>query len=204
VRGLADITQTIRDVRGVPVLAAMILLAGCASFFVGNSYQAQMPGFAQDLGHGDPGTAYSALLAADAAGALVAGFLLESRGGILRTQPSSARALAIAWAVALAAFACIRSYPAALALLFAAGFFELSFSSMTQTLVQMHAPSAIRGRVLGLYNMAAAGLRAFSGVTVGLVGAAASAHASLAASAIVFVAVTAAMAWLARRRAAAT
>src|SRR5262249_2380706 len=57
VRGLADIVQTIREVRPLPVLAAMILLAAGMSFFVGNSYQAQMPGFAQDLGHGDPGTA---------------------------------------------------------------------------------------------------------------------------------------------------
>src|SRR5689334_8162432 len=39
VRGLADIVQTIRDVREVPVVAAMVLLAGAASFFIGNSYQ---------------------------------------------------------------------------------------------------------------------------------------------------------------------
>ncbi len=51
-----------------------------------------------------------------------------------------------------------------------AGFFELSFSSMTQTIVQLQAPPAIRGRVLGLFNMSSSGLRAFSGVTVGLVG----------------------------------
>jgi hypothetical protein len=107
--------------------------------------------------------------------------------------------LAVAWAAALAGFACVRSYPLALALLFAAGFFELSFSSMAQTLVQANAPSAIRGRVLGLYNMAAAGLRAFSGVTVGLVGAVVSAHTSLAASAIAFIAATAAASWLAAR-----
>ena len=37
----------------------MMVLAGGASFFVGNSYQAQMPGFAHDLGHGDPGVAYT-------------------------------------------------------------------------------------------------------------------------------------------------
>jgi hypothetical protein len=67
--------------------------------------------------------------------------------------------------------------------LFAAGFFELSFSSMTQTLVQMNAPEASRGRVLGLYNMAAAGLRTFSGITVGLAGSLVSIHVSLAVSA---------------------
>ena len=79
-RGLADITQTIRDIANMPVIVSMMLLAGAASFFVGNSYQAQMPGFAHDLGHGDPGMSYSMLLAADAAGALTAGILLEKLG----------------------------------------------------------------------------------------------------------------------------
>jgi MFS family permease len=183
VRGLADIALTLAEVRKVPVLAVMIALAGGASFFIGNSYQAQMPGFAHDLGHGDPGTAYTALLAADAAGALLAGILLESRGGIFRMLPSTAVLLAMAWAGSLVGFALVRSYPVALAVLFAAGFFELSFSSMTQTLVQMNAPEASRGRVLGLYNMAAAGLRTFSGITVGLAGSLVSIHVSLAVSA---------------------
>jgi MFS family permease len=187
VRGLSDIVQTLREVRSIPVLAVMIALAGAASFFIGNSYQAQMPGFAHDLGHGDPGTAYTMLLAADAAGALLAGILLESRGGIFRMRPTTAMALAIAWACSLVAFALAQSYPVALALLFAAGFFELSFSSMTQTLVQMNAPEASRGRVLGLYNMAAAGLRTFSGLTVGLAGSLVSVHVSLAVSAGLYI-----------------
>ena len=161
----------------------MISLAGGASFFIGNSYQAQMPGFAHDLGHGDPGTAYSMLLGADAAGGLLAGILLESRGGIFRMHPRTAFILAISWGCTLAGFALARSYPIALALLFAAGFFELSSSSMTQTLVQLNAPDASRGRVLGLYNMAAAGLRAFSGLTVGLAGSLVNIHFSLALSA---------------------
>jgi MFS family permease len=81
----------------------------------------------------------------------------------------------------------MRAYPLAIAFLFLAGFCELSFSSMAQTLVQMNAPEASRGRVLGLYNMAASGLRTFSGVTVGLVGSFASVHASLAIAAASFV-----------------
>ena len=93
------------------------------------------------------------------------------------------------WAGALFGFALMRSYPLAIAFLFLAGFCELSFSSMVQTLVQMNAPDATRGRVLGLYNMAAAGLRAFSGVTVGLLGSIASVHASLAVAAASFVSV---------------
>ena len=196
VRGFADIVRTVRDIRDVPVIGAMIVLAGGASFFVGNSYQAQMPSFATDLGHGDPGTSYSMLLAADAAGALVAGFLLEIRGGnLLKTQPSSAMKLAMLWAAALAGFACVRVYPLALLLLFSAGFFELSFSSMAQTLVQLHAPTEIRGRVLGLFNMSSLGLRAFSGITVGLVGSITTVHWSLGASAASFIAVMGFLLW---------
>ena len=190
VRGLADIVRTFREVRGLPVLFAMMVLAGAASFFVGNSYQAQMPKFAVDLGHGDPGAAYTALLGADAAGALCAGLLLESGRGLLRTRTSSALKLATLWAAALGAFALVRSYPVALVFLFLAGFFELSFSSMTQTIVQLQAPSEVRGRVLGLFNMSSSGLRAFSGVTVGLVGSLFTVHLSLAVAAGAFMTIT--------------
>ncbi len=183
VRGLADILQALRESRAVPALFAMVSLAGAASFFVGNSYQVQMPDFAQQLGHGDPGVAYTSLLAADAAGALLAGFLLESRGGLLGTSTAAALKLAMCWAAALLGFALARVYPLALPLLFMAGFFELSFSSMAQTLVQMNAPEASRGRILGLFNMSSAGLRTFSGLTVGIAGSLTSIRTSLAVSA---------------------
>jgi hypothetical protein len=40
---------------------------------------------------------------------------------------------------------------------------------MAQTLVQILAPPDIRGRMVGLYNTAMLGLRAGSGVSVGVV-----------------------------------
>jgi MFS family permease len=183
VRGLADIVRTIRDVAGDRAIVTATSLAGIAAFFVGNAYQAQMPGFAHDLGHGNPGVDYSMLLAADACGALVAGIALESLS-LLRPEPRTALALAMAWTLAITTFASVHVYPFALAALFMAGMFELSFNSMTQTLVQMNAPAAIRGRVLGLYNMASLGMRAFSGITVGLIGGIVGIHASLAGSAL--------------------
>ena len=188
VRGLSDIVQTVRDIAGHRVILVMTALGGCYAFFVGNAYQTQMPGFATDLGHGDPGVAYSVLLAADAAGAMVAGVLLES-GALLVASPRTAIMLAIAWAAALTGFATSAVYPLAVALLFAAGFFELTFNSMAQALVQIKAPLEIRGRVLGLYNMANLGLRTFSGVTVGLVGSRIGVHASLALFAAVVLAI---------------
>jgi MFS family permease len=162
----------------------MVFLAGLAALFIGNAYQAQMPGFASDLGHGDPGVSYGMLLAADAAGALTAGFVLESRG-LLHPAARTALLLAMSWCVALGTFAMVRIYPVALALLFAAGFLELSFNSMAQALVQLSAPPAIRGRVIGVFSMAASGMRMFSGVTVGIVGGWIGIHYSLPLSAAV-------------------
>ncbi|HLH91233.1 MAG TPA: MFS transporter [Xanthobacteraceae bacterium] len=192
VRGFADIVHTMRDIAAHPVIVAMTLLAGCSSFFVGNAYNAQMPNFANDLGHGDPGVSYSALLAADAAGAMFAGVLLEGRN-LLPPKPRTAIILAIVWCSALTGFALASTYPLALALLFAAGFCELSFNAMAQTLVQVHAPVDMRGRVIGLYNMASLGLRAFSGVSVGLIGSLIGVHWSLALSAMVMMAIACAL-----------
>jgi len=188
VRGLADIVQTARDIAAYPIIVSMTLLAGLSSFFVGNAYSAQMPGFAQDLGHGDPGVSYSMLLAADAAGALLAGIVLEGRN-LLAPRARTAIVLAMLWCCALTGFALATSYPLALMLLFTAGFFELSFNAMAQTLVQLRAPADMRGRVLGLFNMASLGLRAFSGVSVGLLGSLIGVHWSLALSAVVMLAI---------------
>jgi MFS family permease len=77
--------------------------------------------------------------------------------------------------------------------LFGAGFFELSFNAMAQTLVQVHAPPDMRGRVIGLFNMASLGLRAFSGVSVGLIGGLIGVHWSLALSAVVMLAIACGM-----------
>jgi MFS family permease len=187
IRGLADIVQTIRTISTNRVLTSMTLLAGVTSFMIGNAYSAQMPGFASDLGHGDPDVSYSILLAADAAGALFAGIALEAWGR-LKATPQTAIVLAILWSLSLLAFASVGIYALAIGLLFAAGFFELSFNTMAQTLVQLDAPAEIRGRVVGLFNMAGLGMRAFSGITVGLLGAATGIHWSLALSAVVLLA----------------
>jgi MFS family permease len=192
VRGLADIVQTARDIRGHAVIVSMTLLTGAASLFVGNAYSSQMPGFAQDLGHGDPGLSYSMLLAADACGAFLAGVLLES-SGLLPPRQRTAIVLAMLWCLALAGFSLSWNYPLALGLLFAAGFFELSFNAMAQSLVQINAPLESRGRVIGLFGMASYGLRAFSGVSVGLLGSLIGVHWSLAASALALLATAAAL-----------
>jgi len=184
VRSIGDIGRALKEISQHRVIATMTLLAGGAALFIGNAYQAQMPGFANDLGRLHADFSYSMLLAADAAGALTAGFALESRS-LLAPRTTTACVLAMIWCVALGSFALTTYYPLALALLFVAGFVELSFNAMAQTLVQLDASPELRGRAIGVFNMFAAGMRTFSGVTVGLLGARIGIHWSLALSAAV-------------------
>jgi MFS family permease len=203
IRGLGDAIATLRSMRGNHIILTMTILAGAASFFIGTAYQAQMPNFATDLGHGNAGLSYAALAAADAAGALFAAVVLESRG-LLPPRVPTALVLCMLWCGALSVFALTHSYALSLAALFCAGFLELSFGAMAQALVQLNAPAALRGHVIGVFVMAALGLRFVSGFTVGVLGAVIGVHASLALSAAaLFVVIALLFAWQAMRPAAA-
>jgi len=101
------------------------------------------------------------LLAADAAGALFAGVLLESRG-LLQARPRTACVLAMLWCLAIGGFAASSSTrsPSRSCSVWLS---RASFNAMAQTLVQLRAPAPIRGRVIGLYLLSGLGMRAFSG-----------------------------------------
>jgi MFS family permease len=184
-----DAFEIIREISGNRPIITMVVLAGCVSFFVGSAFQATMPEFAHDLGTEKADFAYGALLAANAAGAVVGGFLLEGRGW-LPPRVSTAMVSAILWCVAIAGFALSTSYYLSLALLFTAGVLNLTFSSMGQTIVQILSPPELRGRLIGLFAMASMGLKAFSGVTVGILGGLIGVHWSLAGSALALLTVT--------------
>jgi MFS family permease len=190
--GWGDAFQIIREISGNRPIITMIALGGCVSFFVGTAFQATMPEFAHDLGTGKADFAYSALLGANAAGAVVGGFLLEGRGW-LPPSVKSAIVSAILWCVVIASFALSQNYFLSLTLLFFAGVLNLAFSSMAQTIVQLRSPPPMRGRLIGLYSMASMGLKAFSGLTVGVVGGLIGVHWSLALSAMVLLTITLAL-----------
>jgi MFS family permease len=186
----AQTRALLRQVSRDRTIVAMIVLAGLASFLVGNAYQAQMPEYAHHLGDSGAGWTYSLLFAADALGALAAGIVLESRG-LLQPRPRTAIVLTVLWCLAMIGFAAAGHYLVAFVLLFVAGFLNLGASAMAQTLVQLRAPEHLRGRVIGLFSMASLGLRAFSGLTVGVLGSMIGIHWSLAASAMALAAAAA-------------
>ena len=170
----------------------MSVLGGAASLFVGNAFQANMPEFAHDLGTERAELAYNALLAANAAGSVFGGVVLDGKQWVPPTV-KSAIACAILLCVLMAGFAFSNSYPLSLALLFFAGALNLAFYSIAQTIVQLEAPRDLRGRLIGLFSMSAFGLRAFSGFTVGVVGGLIGIHWSLALSSMLLLAVTIAL-----------
>jgi MFS family permease len=184
-----DALTVIREVADNRPIITMVILGGAASFFVGSSFSSQMPEFAHDLGADHADFAYSALLAANAAGAVFGGFMLEGKGW-LKPTVRTAIVSAIFWCVAVTAFAFSYNYTLSLALLFCAGVFNLAFYSTAQTIVQLLAPSHLRGRLIGLFGMSSFGLRAFSGVTVGVVGGLIGIHWSPAPSPRALLAVT--------------
>jgi MFS family permease len=190
--GLRDAFAVVREVSGNRPIITMVVLAGCVSFFVGTAFQATMPEFAHDLGTEKADFAYSALLGANAAGAVIGGFLLEGRGW-LPPRVQTAMISAILWCVVITSFALSQNYYLSLALLFVAGVLNLTFSSMGQTIVQLLSPPQLRGRLIGLFAMASMGLKAFSGLTVGVMGGLIGVHWSLAASAMALLTVTLAL-----------
>ena len=185
----SDAFNVVREVSGNRPIITMVVLGGCVSFFVGSAFQATMPEFAHDLGTEKADFAYSALLGANAAGAVVGGFLLEGRGW-LPPNVRTAIVSAILWCIAIAGFALSYNYYFSLGLLFVAGLLNLAFSSMAQTIVQLMAPAQLRGRLIGLFSMTSMGFKAFSGVTVGVVGGLIGVHWSLALSAMALLAIT--------------
>jgi MFS family permease len=187
--GLADAWSVFAAVRSESAIMTMVMVAGATSFLVGNAFQAQMPAYANFLGADETGTRYTVLLAADAAGAVLGVLALES-ANFSRPSVHAAIVSAGLWGLTMGLFPLTHSYLLAVGLLVLAGVFNIAFQSMSQTLVQLLAPAPIRGRVVGLFTMAMLGLRAGSGLTVGLVGTLVGVRLSLAVSSFAVVLVS--------------
>jgi MFS family permease len=196
--GLVDSIRVIKDVRGDRTIVSMIILGGLGAFFVGASLQTSMPIYAQDLGAGNAGTAYGVLLFANGAGGVVGGILLEATGRIRPSVPAAVVSTLIYGLTSLF-FATTGSYALAAVALLIGGVANLASMSIGQTVVQLRAKPADRGRVIGVYGVAANGLRAGSGFTVGLLGAVVGVHWSLGLSAAALTVGTAIAGWIALR-----
>jgi MFS family permease len=89
-------------------------------------------------------------------------------------RPSTRLAIisTLVFALAIGVFALSRSYLLSVIMLVIAGVSTIASSSISQTVVQLDAPQARRGRFLGAFGMTSMGLRVGSGVLFGVLGAA--------------------------------
>jgi MFS family permease len=175
--------RVLKDVRSDHTLVSMIVLGGLGSFFIGASLQSSMPIFAHDLGGNSAGLAYGVLLFANGTGGVIGGILLEATGRIKPSVKAAVVSTAV-YGLTSVFFAFTSSYSLAILMLLVGGVANLASMSIGQTVVQLLAPPADRGRVIGVYGMSANGLRAGSGFTVGFLGAAIGVHWSLGLSAV--------------------
>jgi MFS family permease len=182
-RGFGSIFRAIRDARQNRTVWAMIMMVGLTSFTVGGAYQAQMPEFAESLLGENDGLLYTMLLLTAGIGAIVGGLVQET---VKYFTPSPKKAIVMAglWAISVIAFAAAPNYVLALIALFVVGGLSISFTSMSQALVQMEAPEHSRGAIIGLFATSINGMRVGSGLTVGFLGAVVGVHWSLGISAV--------------------
>ena len=163
--------RVFRDVSRDRVLAAMIILAGLGSFFVGSAMQTSMPSIASTTTGISTGTAYGVLLFANGLGGVLGGLLLEGTGWIRLSVRAALWSTAV-YGVSTVFFAVSHDYLVAAPLLVIGGIANLAALSITQTVVQLRAPREKKGQVIGVYGVGANGMRIGSGLTVGLFGAA--------------------------------
>jgi MFS family permease len=191
--GALSSLKVLREVGRDRVLVSMIVLAGLGAFFVGTALQTAMPAIADSMGGISSTAAYSVLLFANGLGGVLGGFLLEGTGKIKLSVKAAVWSTAV-YGVTSAVFAFSHQYLIASALLVIGGVANLAALSITQTVVQLLAPREKRGQVVGVYGMAANGLRIGSGFTVGILGAALGLRVALGFSSIALCVCTAGVA----------
>lgn len=167
---LRELLDTIRVLPQHPNILLVIALQGAVGLLIGVALMPLLPEFGALLGQVDSGLGYGLLLIAMSVGAVSGGLLLESVGR-LRATPLVSALGELVFAASVLGFALSRIFPLSLALLVVAGAASILSLSTSQTVVQLEAPPAQRGRFVGAFNTTNMGFRVGSGVLVAVLGA---------------------------------
>ena len=147
-----------------PTIAALIVLEMVPVVFLGHALSSLTPAIATDVLHvGEEG--YVVLLAGSGVGALVAAVWLAYAR--IRRRGLVIVAAALAEAICILLFSLSTSYAASFALLLAVGGTDVITQSLTNTTIQLAAPDALRGRVMGAYSFGTQGVRVLNGPILG-------------------------------------
>ncbi len=162
-RILAHIAEGLRYVRGQPRMIIVLVMMATAAIF-GLSYQTLNAVFAVTILKA--GLLGLGLLGgATGLGALAATLILASRQ---RPTWTLLFGVMLALTAALYGYGLSGIFPLSLAILFCVGGCSVAFMITCNTAIQMAAPYAMRGRVMGLYSMAFVGVAPLGSLLMGV------------------------------------
>jgi MFS family permease len=164
-RQRGQLREGLNYVRHEPELLIPLLLI----FVVGAlawEFPISLPLFARQILHGGAGT-YGLMTAVMGAGAVVGGLITASRRKVRRAGLAIS---AIGWGTAITLAALAPNEFVLYVILVFVGYGSISFNSLAKTVLQLSAPSAMRGRVMALWGVAWLGSTPIGGAIVGWVG----------------------------------
>jgi MFS family permease len=186
VRPLDAIRESIRYMRGTPVVAALMKLVTVYSI-LGVPYLTLMPVYARDrLGLDAAG--YGLLLASVGIGGLFGALALAARAGP-QAGIKTLRLSSYAYPLILLALAAVRDARAAYMLLFFAGIAMIANGAVSNAMLQHSVPDALRGRLMAAYSFVVVGLAQTVGsFLAGIVARALGVHWAIAVGAVAMLA----------------
>ncbi|HEX5979894.1 MAG TPA: MFS transporter [Thermoleophilaceae bacterium] len=178
-----QLREGLSQVRSNPALRLPLTAMAVVGTLAFN-FQVVLPLMARYAFHGGAGT-YGALAAAMGAGAIVGAVTTAGRRSHSLTGLG---AIGLAFGALLAALAAAPTLGLALAALVLMGAASISFTATTNSLLQLAAPNAMRGRVMALWSVVYLGSTTVGGPIVGWVSEQAGPRAGLALGALATVA----------------
>jgi predicted MFS family arabinose efflux permease len=163
-RHAGQLREGLSQVRSNPALRVPLIAMAVVGTLAFN-FQVVLPLMARYAFHGGAGT-YGALAAAMGAGAVVGAVTNAGRGSPSLTGLG---AIALAFGALLAALAAAPTLGLALAAAVLMGAASISFAATTNSLLQLAAPPAMRGRVMALWSVVYLGSTPVGGPIVGWV-----------------------------------
>ncbi|MBS1904461.1 MAG: MFS transporter [Bacteroidetes bacterium] len=148
----------------IPNFRALMTLVITMTLFAW-SYTVNLPVIAVDILHGDAST-YGALLSANGLGALFAALTQAAFGQRLRPRYTIYTAIGI-FIVSISLIPLFREQLPVLLLLGTTGWSIITFFITANTTIQRFVPNELRGRVMGIYSLAFAGLFPFGSLLAG-------------------------------------
>ena len=161
---LESVAVGLRFIRGRRLILAFFALAAIVSL-AARPYLQLLPVFARDVLGGDE-RLYGTLMAANGIGALIGALLTAAFARVPRKGLALLGSVSV-FALGLIAFALIPRVPVALGLLVLVGGATTLFMSATNTVIQSLAPDDVRGRVLSVWSMIAAGVMPLGSLLLG-------------------------------------